>query len=110
MLKYDGSEWKPSNADTEKEELLTTTSLLDGKFGYAERICDTTTNPLKALSFIDSIKAAKGGEPVWGDEKEDPREALKTNGFQIRSVVFHHSTGRRRRGRGRRKRTKKGGE
>ena len=73
-------------------------------------MCDTTTNPLKALSFIDSIKATTGGEPVWGDEKEDPREALKTNGFQIRSVVFHHGTGRRRRGRGRRKRTKKGGE
>lgn len=32
MLKYDGSEWKPSNADTEKGDLLTTASLLDGKF------------------------------------------------------------------------------
>ena len=42
-------------------------------------------------------------KPIWGEGKADPKEALESNGFLMRNIVFHPgSGGRRRRNRGRR--------
>lgn len=42
-------------------------------------------------------------KPIWGDGKADPKEALESNGFLLRNVIFNPSSGgRRRRNRGKR--------
>ena len=41
---------------------------------------------------------------LWGENKEDPKDALDTNGFQMRRMVLHVSQSGRRRGKGRQRR------
>jgi hypothetical protein len=61
--------------------------------------------------FVDSVQPAGAEETtdgLWGEGKIDPKEALESNGFQMRKVALHPTAGGgRRRGRGRQRNTKK---
>ena len=56
------------------------------------------------LVSTESVKATGSDETpesLWGEEKTDPKDALESNGFQMRKVALHAVPGRRGRGRGR---------
>jgi hypothetical protein len=61
--------------------------------------------------FVESVKptgADETPESLWGEGKADPKEALESNGFQMRKVALQAAPGGgRRRGRGRRSNGKK---
>mmetsp|Transcript_130647 Transcript_130647/g.194631 ORF Transcript_130647/g.194631 Transcript_130647/m.194631 type:complete len:345 (+) Transcript_130647:56-1090(+) len=82
VLKFDG-EWKASDATEQKDVLVGDINLSD-----------------------DTVKPTGGEETpesLWGEGKIDPKEALESNGFQMRKVALHAAPGGgRRRGRGRR--------
>jgi hypothetical protein len=116
VLKLDGSEWKASTADAEKDVLLSEISLADGELVSFVKDCVCLTAEKQAFvltqflslpcfHMIDAVQATKGenaNKPVWGEGKEDPREALEETSFLMRKVVFHHGRTPRGRNRGNR--------
>lgn len=92
VLKLDGDDWKASTADAEKDTLVSEMSLTD--------------------ESLEPTNAEDGTNPIWGEDKSDPRETLEKEGFMMRKASFHHSGGRRRRNRGggKRNNNKKAGE
>lgn len=58
-----------------------------------------------SFSFLDSVgqvRLDETPESLWGDDKSDPRDALRTHGFQMRQVVLTRKPRSSRRGGGRR--------
>eukprot|EP00980_Cylindrotheca_fusiformis_P026144 scaffold15472_cov117-Cylindrotheca_fusiformis.AAC.8 len=93
ILKLDGSEWKPSTADAEKDALLSEFSLTDGEFGQ------------RSLGYVETVQPTSGekaNKPVWGEGKADPKTALESNNFLMSKPVFHHGRGPFRRNKGKR--------
>jgi len=80
----DNNEWILSTVVDEKELLLTEINL-----------SDALVLPTGGTETTNSL---------WGENKEDPKDALDTNGFQMRRMVLHVSQSGRRRGKGRQRR------
>lgn len=79
--------------------------LLTAKFGLPNK--QPCSSPFPCFDIIENVlppKGEKDTKPVWGEGKADAKEALESNGFMMRNVVFHPASGggRRRRNRNRR--------
>lgn len=89
VMKLDGYDWVETTVDEEKDIIISEIDLNDDS--------------------IEPTEQEDGINPVWGEGKSDPKEALEKNGFQLRKVAFAHLP--RRRGPGRRNNnTKIGGD
>lgn len=66
-------------------------------------LCAYSATSVLLVANVVPPNGENDAKPIWGEGKTDPKEALESNGFLMRNIIFHPSSGgRRRRNRGRR--------